>query len=91
MLFIMNKYDKRIGIKPEKVSENFKHEVKVVIPFEEKVVLPSINRGEPFILSEKSKSITRSFISLTKAVKELFANREEKIAVEIPDKARVGG
>lgn len=91
LLFVMNKYDKRIGIKPEKVGENFKHEVKVVIPFEEKVVLPSINRGEPFILNEKSKSITRSFILLTKAVKELFANREEKIAVDIPEKVRVGG
>jgi MinD-like ATPase involved in chromosome partitioning or flagellar assembly len=87
----MNKYDKRIGIKPEKVSENFKHKVKVVIPFEEKIVLPSINRGKPFMLDEKSKSITRSFISLTKAVRELFTNQEEKIAVEIPDKVRIGG
>jgi pilus assembly protein CpaE len=91
LLFVMNKYDKRIGIKPEKVSENFKHEIKVVIPLEEKVVLPSINRGEPFILGEKSKSITRSFVSLAKAVKELFTVREEKIAVEIPEKVRVGG
>lgn len=91
LLFVMNKYDKRIGIKPEKVSENFKHEIKVVIPLEEKVVLPSINRGEPFILGEKSKSITRSFVSLAKAVKELFTDREEKIAVEIPEKVRVGG
>jgi pilus assembly protein CpaE len=91
LLFVMNKYDKRIGIKPEKVSENFKHKVKVVIPFEEKIVLPSINRGKPFMLDEKSKSITRSFISLTKAVRELFTNQEEKIAVEIPDKVRIGG
>jgi hypothetical protein len=43
------------------------------------------------MLDEKSKSITRSFISLTKAVRELFTNQEEKIAVEIPDKVRIGG
>jgi MinD-like ATPase involved in chromosome partitioning or flagellar assembly len=86
----MNKYDKRIGIKPERVSENFKHEVKVVIPFEEKVVLPSVNRGIPFMLGEKSKSITRSFISLTEAVREMFADKEEKIAVEMSEKMRVG-
>lgn len=90
VLFVMNKYDKRIGIKPEKVSENFKHEVKVVIPFEEKVVLPSVNRGIPFMLGEKSKSITRSFISLTEAVREMFADKEEKIAVEMSEKMRVG-
>jgi pilus assembly protein CpaE len=90
VLFVMNKYDKRIGIKPERVSENFKHEVKVVIPFEEKVVLPSVNRGIPFMLGEKSKSITRSFISLTEAVREMFADKEEKIAVEMSEKMRVG-
>ena len=90
LLFVMNKYDKRIGIKPEKVSENFKQEIKVVIPFEEKVVLPSINRGVPFMMGEKSKSITRSFVSLTEAVRERLSDREDKIAVEIPEKMRVG-
>jgi MinD-like ATPase involved in chromosome partitioning or flagellar assembly len=86
----MNKYDKRIGIKPQKVSDNFKQEIKVVVPFEEKVVLPSINRGVPFMMGEKSKSITRSFVSLTEAVRERLSDREDKIAVEIPEKMRVG-
>jgi pilus assembly protein CpaE len=90
LLFVMNKYDKRIGIKPQKVSENFKQEIKVVVPFEEKVVLPSINRGVPFMMGEKSKSITRSFVSLTEAVRERLSDREDKIAVEIPEKMRVG-
>ena len=90
LLFVMNKYDKRIGIKPQKVSDNFKQEIKVVVPFEEKVVLPSINRGVPFMMGEKSKSITRSFVSLTEAVRERLSDREDKIAVEIPEKMRVG-
>jgi pilus assembly protein CpaE len=90
LLFVMNKYDKRIGIKPDKVSENFKQEVKVVVPFEEKVVLPSINRGVPFMLGEKSKSITRSFLSLTEAVRKQLSNHKEKSDVEAPEKMRVG-
>jgi pilus assembly protein CpaE len=90
LLFVMNKYDKRIGIKPQKVSDNFKQEIKVVVPFEEKVVLPSINRGVPFMMGVKSKSITRSFVSLTEAVRERLSDREDKIAVEIPEKMRVG-
>ena len=90
LLFVMNKYDKRIGIKPQKVSENFKQEIKVIVPFEEKVVLPSINRGVPFMLGEKSKSITRSFVSLTESVRERLSDHEDKIAVEIPEKMRVG-
>lgn len=90
LLFVMNKYDKRIGIKPEKVSENFKQELKVVIPFEEKVVLPSINRGVPFMLGEKSKSITRSFLSLSEAVRKQLSNGKEKKGVEKDEKIRVG-
>ena len=90
LLFVMNKYDKRIGIKPEKVSENFKQELKVVIPFEEKVVLPAINRGVPFMLGDKSKSITRSFVSLTETVRKRLSEDKEKIAVKIPEKMRVG-
>lgn len=90
LLFVMNKYDKRIGIKPQKVSENFKQEVKVIVPFEEKVVLPSINRGVPFMLGGKSKTITRSFVSLTEAVRKQLSPRKEKVAAEAPEKVRVG-
>jgi pilus assembly protein CpaE len=90
LLFVMNKYDKRIGIKPEKVSENFKQELKIVVPFEEKVVLPAINRGVPFMIGGKSKSIMRSFVSLTEEVRKRLSESEEKIPVEIPEKVRVG-
>jgi pilus assembly protein CpaE len=89
LLFVMNKYDKRIGIKPDKIGENFNQKIKVVIPFEEKVVLPSINRGVPFMLGDKSKSITRSFVSLTKAVREQLSDHEGKIPVEVPETMRV--
>ncbi len=86
LLFVMNKHDKRIGIKPEKVSENFKQELKIVIPFEEKVVLPSINRGIPFMLGEKSKPIARSFVSLSEAVRKQLSNGKEKAPAENREK-----
>ena len=89
LMFVMNKHDKRIGIKPEKVSENFKQELKVVIPFEEKVVLPSINRGVPFMLGEKSKSINRSFTSLTQAVRKQLSNGKEKAPADEKEKVAV--
>lgn len=82
LMFVMNKHDKRIGIKPEKVSENFKQELKIVIPFEEKVVLPSVNRGVPFMLGDKSKLVTRTFMDLTKEVRKHFSNGKEKEEAE---------
>jgi pilus assembly protein CpaE len=86
LLFVMNKHDKRIGIKPEKVSENFKLELKIVLPFDEKVVLPSINRGIPFMLGEKSKPIARSFVSLSEAVRKQLSNGKEKAPAENREK-----
>jgi MinD-like ATPase involved in chromosome partitioning or flagellar assembly len=88
-LFIMNKYDKRIGIKPDKVSENFKQDLKIVIPFEEKVVLPAINRGVPFMVGEKSKSITRSFVSLAEEIRKRLSTPDKKTAAEVPEKVGV--
>ena len=70
ILFAMNKFDKRIGITPEKVSESFKHEISAVLPLDERVVIPSINRGVPFILADKSKPISKAILQLAEAVRQ---------------------
>jgi pilus assembly protein CpaE len=69
VVFVMNRFDKRIGITPEKVGESFKHEIKAVIPVDEKVVIPSINRGVPFMLGDKTRPISRAILDLTEAVR----------------------
>jgi pilus assembly protein CpaE len=69
ILFVMNRYDRRIGILPDKISETFKHPIKVVLPFDERVVVPSINRGIPFMLGDRSKPLSKSFIALEEAVR----------------------
>jgi pilus assembly protein CpaE len=76
VLFVMNRYDKRIGITPEKVSDSFKHEIVAVLPDEERVVIPSVNRGVPFMLGDKSKSIARSFLTMTEAVRDRLTKLE---------------
>lgn len=78
LLFVMNKFDKRIGITPEKISENFKKDIDVTLPYEDKVVIPSINRGVPFILGDKSRPITKSLLALRDAVQERFLIKEDK-------------
>ena len=68
-LFVMNRFDKRIGITPEKVGENLKQEVAAVIPLEERVIV-SVNRGIPIILVDKSRPISRSILSLTELIRQ---------------------
>jgi pilus assembly protein CpaE len=70
ILFVMNRHDKRIGITPEKVAESFKHEIVAVLPADERVVLPSINRGVPFMLGDRSRPIAKSIIELTDVIRK---------------------
>lgn len=70
IIFAVNRYDKRIGILPEKIGESFKHEVSAVIPFDDRVVVPSINRGVPFMTGDRSRPISKSILLLADAVRQ---------------------
>lgn len=70
ILFVMNRFDRRIGILPEKIGESFKHEIVAVIPYDEKSVLPSVNRGVPFLLSNKTLPISKSILALQEIVQQ---------------------
>jgi pilus assembly protein CpaE len=70
ILFVMNRFDKRIGITPEKVSDSFKQEIVTIIPVDERIVIPSINRGVPFMLGDRSRPIAKSFLQLAEMVRQ---------------------
>ncbi|HCR70733.1 MAG TPA: histidine kinase [Anaerolineae bacterium] len=84
VVFAMNRFDKRISISPERVSENLKHEIAVTIPFDEKVAITAVNRGVPFMLDNKSQPIGRGILSLAEAV------RARITAIEAVDGAPIG-
>jgi len=69
ILFIMNRYDKRINITPERVAENLKQEVSSVIPLDEATVMKAVNRGVPFVLDSKNQPATRGILSLAENVR----------------------
>jgi pilus assembly protein CpaE len=77
IIFVMNKFDKRIGITPEKVSENLKQEITSVIPYEERVIV-SVNRGIPFLLVDKSRPLSRSILSLAEIVRKRISELESQ-------------
>lgn len=76
ILFVMNRYDKRIGITPEKVADNLKVEVAATIPVDDRVVIPSVNRGVPFMLGNKNQPATRGILSLAEKVRARIASLE---------------
>ncbi len=77
IIFVMNKFDKRIGITPEKVGENLKQDITAVIPFEERVIV-SVNRGIPFLLVDKSRPLSRAILSLAEVVRKRITDLDSQ-------------
>ncbi|HNA88206.1 MAG TPA: response regulator [Anaerolineales bacterium] len=78
VVFAMNRYDKRIAITPERVSENLKHEISATIPLDDKIAITAVNRGIPFMLDNKSQLIGKGILSLAEAVRARLSILEEK-------------
>jgi pilus assembly protein CpaE len=85
IVFTMNKYDKRIAITPQRISENLKQEIAAVIPLDERIVIPAVNRGVPFILENKAQPVGRGIFALAESVRARLAAIE---ADEAPVKKR---
>jgi pilus assembly protein CpaE len=77
ILFVMNRYDKRISnITPERVAENLKHEVSLVIPLDEATATKAVTRGVPFVLDNKAQLAARGVFSLAESVRARVAAQE---------------
>ncbi|MCL5428697.1 MAG: response regulator [Chloroflexi bacterium] len=64
IMLVMNRYDKRRTITAERVKENFKKEIEAIIPLDEKLVVPAMDRGEPFILRNSTSPTAKAIFEL---------------------------
>ncbi len=67
--FVMNRYDKRISIAPERVGENLKQPIVGVVPFDERIVVPAVNRGIPFMIDNKTQPVGRAILAVAETVR----------------------
>jgi pilus assembly protein CpaE len=68
IILVMNRFDRRRNITPERVKENFKKDVASIIPLDERLVVPAMDRGEPFILRNLSNPTSKAIIDLARLV-----------------------
>jgi pilus assembly protein CpaE len=76
ILFVMNRFDKRINITPDRVTENLKQDVVSVIPLDEQTATKAVNRGVPFVLDSKNQPAARGVFSLAESVRARVAAQE---------------
>ncbi len=71
ILFVMNRFDKRVAITAERVGESLRQEIVVVIPFDDRIVSYSVNRGVPFMLdNNKTQPVGKCISQLAELVRE---------------------
>lgn len=76
IVFSLNRFDKRIAITPDRIGNNLKQPVVAVIPLDEKVVVPAVNRGIPFIMGNKTQPSARGILSLAESVRKVLSSPE---------------
>ena len=79
ILFIMNRYDKRNNVSPERVGETLRQPIQITIPMDEKVVHYSITRGMPFILDNKNQPVSKGIFELADLIQTRFTKGEDSL------------
>ena len=71
ILFVMNQFDKRLGIASDRIGESVKQEIAITIPYDERLsVSASINKGIPLMVDSKNHPFCKSINLLNAKVQE---------------------
>lgn len=82
LLVIMNQFDQRILIDPEKVGQAFNLKIAAVLPLDNAVAISAVNRGSPFMLHKDigTRPLGRAFRAATQAVHQRLSELEQVAA-----------
>jgi len=76
IMFIMNRFDKKSNITPDRVADNLKQELALVIPMDDSTTVKAVNRGVPFVLDNKNQPAARGVFSLADGIRARVAAEE---------------
>jgi pilus assembly protein CpaE len=82
MVLILNKSDRRSGIRASDIQESMKHDVVAEIPLDDAAALQAVNRGVPFVISDAARPISQAVIRLVQNLLEMWATAEAEAAAE---------
>jgi pilus assembly protein CpaE len=77
IIFVMNRYDKRIAISPERVGDSLKQPISVAIPFEDRIISNSINRGVPFMVDNKATPAGKAISMIQEELRKRILKDDE--------------
>jgi len=77
VFLVMNMFDKRRSVTAERVAEITKSEVVAVLPFDDRLVTPAMDRGVPFLTQNKTHPISKGIFELAEGVQKKIAAIEK--------------
>jgi pilus assembly protein CpaE len=77
IVLVMNRFDKRRSITPDRVSDISKQEVVAVLPVDERLVVPAMDRGVPFIIQNQNNSVSKGIQQLARGIKKRIEEIEK--------------
>lgn len=76
IMFVMNRYDKRIAITPEQIGKSLRQEIAIAVPVDERLVTNAINRGIPFVLENKVHPTSKSIYGMAELLRQKISQLE---------------
>lgn len=78
ILFILNFYDRRSGISPERISESLHQEIVLALPLDEKYELrEAVKRGVPLMMQSRSHIFSKNIFLISNKIQEKISQFEE--------------
>jgi len=79
VMFVMNRFDKKSNITPDRVADNLKQEVALTIPMDDATAVKAVNRGIPFVVDSKNQPVARGVFALADGLRNRVAAEEELV------------
>jgi pilus assembly protein CpaE len=79
-LLILNKADRRSGIRAEDIGAGIKHPVACQIVLDERLAMQAVNQGIPFVLSDRNSPLSQGVFQLARLlIKQLTTEAEARV------------
>ncbi len=82
-MLVLNQFDQRVGITPEKLARAFGKEAEAIIPLARDLMIELINRGVPFLLrkADAALPVGQAMLNMSRLVRSRLAELD-RLALE---------
>jgi pilus assembly protein CpaE len=79
--FVLNKEDGRSGITAKDIQASIKHPVGITLPKDERTSILALNRGVPFVLSQRKLPLAQAYYTMARLLVERLATMRQTTAM----------